>query len=98
MCWRCDKWTWITVEGDVVKTGKAYSKCPSKCKIGKLEPEVIHKIDEMLIGGLPYADIVAEFPDAHLNSANLCTHNNKHLHPDFRNLAVRQIRKYEQVQ
>jgi hypothetical protein len=85
-CWRCDKWTWVIVEGDVVKACKAYSKCPRKCKIGKLEPEVIRKIDVMLMqGGLTYQGIIELYPPAgHLNGANLSTHNNKHIHPDFR--------------
>jgi hypothetical protein len=84
-CWRCHKWTWVIVEGDVVKTCKAYSRCPKKCKIRKLEPEVIQKIDVMLIQGLTYQDIIELYPPAgHLNGANLSTHNNKHIHPLFR--------------
>jgi hypothetical protein len=86
ICRRCGKWTWVRAENSQVKSsGKAYSWCPGKCKIGKLEPEIREKIDEMLIQGVTYQDIIELCPAAgDLNGANLSTHNNKHLHPDFR--------------
>jgi hypothetical protein len=66
-------------------SGKAYSKCPKKCKIGKLQPEIREKIDVMLIQGVTYQDIAELYPPArHLNGANLSTHNNNHMHPRFR--------------
>jgi hypothetical protein len=85
ICRSCSKWTWFRAEnGQVKSSGKQYSRCPGKCKIGKLEPEICQKIDVMLIEGLTYQDIIELYPAGNLNGANLSTHNNKHLHPDFR--------------
>lgn len=74
---------------------KAFSKCPGKCKINKLGPDMSIRIDRMLIEGWTYSDIadhIADLlpevrlnPEAQLNLANLSTHVNKHLHPHFRN-------------
>jgi hypothetical protein len=69
----------------VKSSGKQYSWCPGKCKIGKLEPEIKQKIDEMLIQGVTYQDVAEFYPPArHLKGANLSTHNNNHMHPRFR--------------
>ena len=85
ICLKCIKFTWTKTENQHIKTGLAFSRCPKKCKIGKLDPEIREKIDRMLIGGLPYEDLIQQYPQANLNIANLSTHKNKHLHPYFLN-------------
>jgi hypothetical protein len=90
MCLRCFKYTWVSVEDGILKgSGKMYSRCPGKCKVGKLAPEIREKLDRMLIEGWTYQDMIEQFRAGHLNGANLSTHNNKHLHPYFRSLACR---------
>jgi len=84
VCWKCDKYTWTKLENGILTSGKAYSQCPGKCKIGKLEPELREKIDTMLIQGWTYFDLIDQFPQAHLNIANFSTHKNNHMHPYFR--------------
>ena len=83
-CLYCGKYTWTKLADGKIKSGKAYSKCPKKCKIGKLEPEIHEKIDAMMIQGWTYIDLIEQFPEAHLNIANFSTHKNKHMHPYFR--------------
>jgi superfamily II helicase len=41
VCRKCGKWNWVKVADRVLKGSVgAYSKCPGKCKIGRLEPEI----------------------------------------------------------
>ncbi|MGA2462229.1 MAG: hypothetical protein ABSF82_12490 [Candidatus Bathyarchaeia archaeon] len=89
ICLECGKYTWTKPENENIKSGRAYSRCPRKCKIGKLEPETCEKIDTMLISGWTYSDLTEQFPQAHLNLANFSTHKNKHMHPYFRSLLTR---------
>lgn len=76
------------VNGQVASLRRALSKCPSKCKIGKLEVEMREKIDNWLVMGSPYREIIETFQACKLNAANLSAHKNQHLHPFFRSLLL----------
>jgi hypothetical protein len=85
ICVGCHRRSWIKAEdGQDKSSAKEYSKCHGRCKIGKLAFEKRRKIDEMLIQGNPYKEIIQEFSADHLNGANLSIHKNKHLHPRYR--------------
>lgn len=72
----------------MTSSGQVFSKCPGKCKIGKLGLEVKERLDTRLIWGLTYRDIIEEFPEAQLNLANISTHKSKHTRPYLRTVMV----------